>query len=263
MGVDTVSVTVQQGLISHDENKVETGRKVEEESKQGLTDHDEYKVETRREVEVDSSGTYTHALSLDPLVDLTESKISWRSRWRCRAPIERLHSPGWTQWEAKTGPTPRPSEPSHDSTTPNSSDPELFSKLKQEHDLAKAVKSDDAEVPVDLWDQAVCRAPPSEVKKNALNVLRDFMLLRYRRQLWMDARKYLQFTHDNDWCHSRHAKVLKDITAVHDILWRAASNNWFDYSLGSRLIFFHFPARYRTEAKRGVKVFFASKGLSS
>ena len=99
MGVDTVSVTAQQGLTSNDENKVKTGRKVEEdltESKQGLTDHDKYKVETRREVEVDSSGAYLHALSLDSLVDLTESKISWRSRWRCHAPIERLHFPGWT-----------------------------------------------------------------------------------------------------------------------------------------------------------------------
>ena len=39
---------------------------------------------------------------------------------------------------------------------------ELFAKLKQEHNLAKAVKSDDAEVPQELWNQAVCRAPPSE-----------------------------------------------------------------------------------------------------
>jgi len=73
-----VSVTAQQGLTSHDKNKVETGRKVEEdltESKQGLTDHDEYNVEIRREVEVDSPGVYSHALSLDLLVDLTESKI--------------------------------------------------------------------------------------------------------------------------------------------------------------------------------------------
>jgi len=79
----------------------------------------------------------------------------------------------------------------------------------------------------------------------------------------MDARKYLQFTHGNDWCHNRHAKVLEDVTAVHDIFWQAVNNNWFDYPLGSRLIFFHFPAHYRTEAKQGVKVFFTSKRPSS
>ena len=132
-------VMAQQGLTAHNENKVETGRKEE--------------------------------------IDLTERKISWRGRWRSRSPIERVNSPGWTQWEAKTSQLtahestpPSRSEPSHESITPSSSEPELFAKLKQEHDLAKAVKSDDAEVPVDLWDQAVCRAPPSEVEKKALTI---------------------------------------------------------------------------------------------
>jgi len=50
-------------------------------------------------------------------------------------------------------------------------EPELFAKLKQEHHLAKAVKLDDVEVPLDLWDQAVCRAPPSEVEKKALTTI--------------------------------------------------------------------------------------------
>jgi hypothetical protein len=77
------------------------------------------------------------------------------------------------------------------------------------------------------------------------------------------ARRYLQVTHGKDWSHSRHTRVLEDLTAIHDILWRAASNNWFEYPLGSRLIFFRFPARYRSEAKRGVNVFFTSKGPSS
>ncbi len=35
----------------------------------------------------------------------------------------------------------------------------LFARLKQEHNLAKEVKLDDMAVPVDLWDQAVCRGP--------------------------------------------------------------------------------------------------------
>jgi hypothetical protein len=56
-------------------------------------------------------------------------------------------------------------EPVHEPINQSPSEREFFAKLKQEHDLAKAVKSDNAEVPVDLWDQAVCRAPPSEVEK--------------------------------------------------------------------------------------------------
>jgi hypothetical protein len=76
MGVDTASVTAHQGLTAHDEIEFKTGRKVE-------VDMTESKVEED--------------------LNLTESKISWRSGWRCRAPIERLHSLGWTRWEAETG----------------------------------------------------------------------------------------------------------------------------------------------------------------
>ena len=199
----------------------------------------------------------------------------WRSGWRsCPARVGITTSSVDTRWEAETRPmTPAIdlseslalslSEPVHEHINQSPLERELFAKLKQEHDLAKAVKSDDAEVPVDLWDQAVCRSPPSEVEKKALTVMRDFMLAQYRRRLWLDARKYLQVTHGKDWSLSRHTKVLEDVTAIQDILWRAASNTWFEYPLGSRLIFFRFPARYRTEAKRGVKVLFTNKGPSS
>jgi hypothetical protein len=231
MGVVTASAMAQQGLTAHEENKMD---------------------ETGREVEVVP----------------TEREIVWRCGWRSHSPIERVRitnsesiTPSTSEWDDST--TLNPLEPVHETITPSPSERELFAKLKQEHDLAKAVKSDNTEVPVDLWDQAVCRAPPSEVEKKALTVMRDFMLVRYQRRLWLDARKYIQVTHGKDWSHSRHTRVLEDVTAIHDILWRAASNNWFEYPLGSKLIFFRFPAHYRTEAKRGVKVFFTSKGPSS
>jgi hypothetical protein len=38
---------------------------------------------------------------------------------------------------------------------------EILNFLKKEHDLAKAVKSDDASVPEHLWDFAVCLGEPS------------------------------------------------------------------------------------------------------
>jgi hypothetical protein len=47
----------------------------------------------------------------------------------------------------------------------------MFEKLKKEHDLAKAVKADDAKVPVYLWDEAVCREKPLERKAKALTIL--------------------------------------------------------------------------------------------
>ena len=67
------------------------------------------------------------------------------------------------------------------STSPEPIVSSIFEKLKQEHDLAKAVKSDNAEVPVELWDQAVCKGPPSSDKKVALTTLSGYVLSRYQR----------------------------------------------------------------------------------
>ncbi len=50
---------------------------------------------------------------------------------------------------------------------------------------------------------------------------------------------------------------------MYDILWQSAGNDWFKYPLGSRLKFFRFPACYRIQAMRGVKVLYTRKGTSS
>ena len=58
--------------------------------------------------------------------------------------------------------------------------------LRDIHDTAKAVKADDARVPVELWDEAVCRGLPSNEQKWALEILRSFALQLYRRLLWRE-----------------------------------------------------------------------------
>jgi len=57
----------------------------------------------------------------------------------------------------------------------------VLDKVKFEHDLAKAVKADDAEVPIHLWDEKVCRGFPSARKSAALTILRTFCLQIYQR----------------------------------------------------------------------------------
>ncbi len=44
-------------------------------------------------------------------------------------------------------------------------------KSKQEHDLAKAVKSDDAKVPVHIWNNAICCGWLSEKERHAIEAL--------------------------------------------------------------------------------------------
>ena len=43
--------------------------------------------------------------------------------------------------------------------------------MKKEHDLAKAVKSDDAEVPTHLWNDKVCRGPATLHQAASLDIL--------------------------------------------------------------------------------------------
>ena len=67
-------------------------------------------------------------------------------------------------------------------------DNDIFVDLKKEHDHAKAVKSDDAEVPVHLWDVAVCKGTPTEAQGNALATMREFCLRVYRRRFSREIR---------------------------------------------------------------------------
>jgi hypothetical protein len=72
--------------------------------------------------------------------------------------------------------------PSHDN---------ILGKAQKEHDLAKAVKADNTEVPVHLWDEEVCRGPPTMEARKALDILRCFCLRIYCRHLWRKMRSLM------------------------------------------------------------------------
>ncbi len=72
---------------------------------------------------------------------------------------------------------------------------EILSDLRLNHDIAKAVKSDDVRVPVELWDGAVCRHAPTVKQQQALSIIREFALRLYRQKLWRDARAFLRHEH--------------------------------------------------------------------
>ena len=54
--------------------------------------------------------------------------------------------------------------------------------------------------------------------------------------------------------------VAVEIKACREIMWRASENKWFEYSAGSRLMYFRFPDRYRAQALEGVRVCFNEPG---
>ena len=89
----------------------------------------------------------------------------------------------------------------------------LFVKLKEEHDIAKAVKDDDAEVPVELWNQAVCRGVASERESMALDTLRVFALRVYRLRLGREVREHLSSKFGRA-CHERLVSELKNCDEI-------------------------------------------------
>jgi hypothetical protein len=67
----------------------------------------------------------------------------------------------------------------------------LFDKLKEEHDIAKAVKSGNAKVPIHLWDEGVAGREQTEREKEALTTMQLFWLCVYRKGLLRDIQAHL------------------------------------------------------------------------
>jgi hypothetical protein len=115
----------------------------------------------------------------------------------------------------------------------------LFDKLRREHDLAKAIKNNDAKVPIYLWDAVVCWNELSDDQKKALSTLRSFFLRVYHWQLWGETRGLLQSRFCKDWYLAPgHGDMRADmeVEAIRETLWRMSKNDWFEYPMGSCLL---------------------------
>jgi hypothetical protein len=116
--------------------------------------------------------------------------------------------------------------------------PALLKRVKEEHDVAKAVKSDDAEVPVHLWDCAVFGREPSEEEGKALALLRQRLMVVYQYWLWREIRHHMEEAYGKGWVTKAtsnrdrdapaHQAAAKSAKAMREILWQATNNNWFE-----------------------------------
>ncbi len=92
------------------------------------------------------------------------------------------------------------------------SDTALFDRLKKEHDLAKAIKNNNAEVPVHLWDAAMWAGAPTwllmqeggtsklpEVIKKKFRVFQQLRVRLYWYQLWKEIYTYLVKKYGHSW----------------------------------------------------------------
>jgi hypothetical protein len=131
----------------------------------------------------------------------------------------------------------------------------------------KAVKADDAEVPVHLWDLRIIGPNAEESKVKAIGGFRQFGLRMFWKGLFRDCidRLYRKFgvkwhTMPRKNESGKFTKLGKEVDAVQNLLWHATEANWFEYHAGSKVYYFRFPLRYQTIAQDGVPIYFEKLG---
>ena len=140
-------------------------------------------------------------------------------------------------------------------------------KVEEAKDYSKAVKHDDANIPLHLWnDRVKAGDTPREKVDWALDVFRKVLLRWYMRRLTRDCVAHMREAHGKEWMtrsRSPTSNLEKDREAIAGLLWHSSRADWFEYHSGSRLIHFRFPLRYRAMARDGVPVYFEKPGPST
>jgi hypothetical protein len=100
-------------------------------------------------------------------------------------------------------------------------------------------------------------------QQKALSVLCTVFLRMYLRRLWSKTRQLMRSKFGEDWVSApKHGdqRANAEVEAVREILWRASKNDWFEYPMGSRLLYFHFPPCYQHQALSGAPMFYMTPG---
>ncbi len=144
---------------------------------------------------------------------------------------------------------------------------DLLRKIQEAKEFAKAVKADDAEIPVYLWNNRVKSPGITQERQDA--ELTAFQKLGFRWfmcGLTRDCVAYMRETHGTDWVNRRRTKgeslteLGRDQAAIAGMLWHSTHTNWFDFHASSRLAHLRFPIWYQKMAQDGVPVYFEWPG---
>jgi hypothetical protein len=134
-------------------------------------------------------------------------------------------------------------------------------------DFSIAVKADDAEIPTFIWDDRVWglelhsdqqkeRLIARFSGRNPLTVIREFLLITWRKHLTRSFIHYMRTCHGRDWASSKRAEKERD--AGKDCLRRSALADWWEWKDGSSLFFWRWPPYARSLALLGHKPWFAA-----
>ncbi len=126
---------------------------------------------------------------------------------------------------------------------------ESLEKVVKAKAFAKAVKADNAEISIYLWNKRIIAPSVTQEQRDAaLTVLRKLGHRWFLRGLLRDCVEHVHKTHVTSWKKPRRTKdgelmeLGSDVQAIAGILWHATQTNWFKFHAGLKLVFFRFPA---------------------
>ena len=124
--------------------------------------------------------------------------------------------------------------------------------VDQEARNLKAVKADDAEVPVELWNARIQGRLHPGASKAAVD--RALSLLRARCLRWWTRKvtlSYLAWRKGRP--HDSKSEVVRNDEAALDGISRAADSSWWQWDAGSRCFFWRWPEDYMIPIRDGVE----------
>jgi hypothetical protein len=146
---------------------------------------------------------------------------------------------------------------------------EALEKVADAKAFAKAVKADDAEVPVYLWNERIRASGVMIAKQDAaLTVLWKLGHRWFLCRLVQDCIMYLHGVHGANWLAARwkrenreSTEIGKDQEAITGTVWHNTHTNWFEFHAGSCLVHLRFPLRYQKEQEMELRCSLSGPGL--
>jgi hypothetical protein len=138
---------------------------------------------------------------------------------------------------------------------------EALRKVEEAKEFAKAMKADDTDIPVYLWNDRIrLEGITKERQDAALNGFRKMSHCWFMRGLVRDCMVYMRRMHGPSWgiLPWRRDGLLtelgRDWEAISGMLWHATCTSWFDFHVGSRLVHLRFLICVRAMVQDGVPV---------
>ena len=132
----------------------------------------------------------------------------------------------------------------------------------------KAVRSDDAQVPVSLWDIRI-KTDSTLDRTKVFTAFRNYWRRLFQRYLYLDFLATIREEFGENWFNDptlkrsengQHTKLGHLLSGATNALFYANNTNFFEYLSGSKTFYFRFPVFHRKMIRDGAKLFFEKPG---